>query len=89
MEKLPECFPETESSDKFGSSHKISDVPSSRTVLSDPEYLTLAKLLSFLHGALILRGEKACHSDIIRLVSFISFFFFYTDFSIELFLNYV
>ena len=37
-----------------------------RKIYCDPEFLTLHKLLAFLHAAVILNGELISSSDIIR-----------------------
>ena len=68
IDRIPECFPERAASEKSARS-KIAEFPASRSVLGDPEYLTLTKLLSFLHAALILRQQLTTQADLIRFVS--------------------
>ena len=52
---------------------KVEDKKKKRTVYEYPEYLTTIKLLSFLHGALLMRGVLVFDTDLARYL-FLPFF---------------
>ncbi|XP_057379813.1 TATA box-binding protein-associated factor RNA polymerase I subunit B-like isoform X2 [Daphnia carinata] len=65
---VPECFPEGELYTDLLRAKKTKDYTAPKTTYTDPEYMTLHKLLSFLHAALLMKGEVICYGDITRWV---------------------
>ncbi len=63
---VPECFPERVTVDSILRSKKTTEFTGPKTTLKDPEYLTLHKLLSFLHAACLMKGELISYADLIR-----------------------
>lgn len=63
---VPERFPENIVKIETLTTKKTEKFMNARSVYADPEYLTLYKLLSFVHAALVLKGELIFYSDLIR-----------------------
>jgi hypothetical protein len=69
---VPECFIEGEKDSLMKIMRKTENYTAPRSTMNDPEYLTLHKLLSFLHGALLMKGQLIFYSDLTRYASTIS-----------------
>ena len=70
---IPESFPDTgEGAEALKRKPKEEEFTASRTTMNDPEYLTLHKLLSFLHAALLMKGEMIAYGDLTRYKLIIS-----------------
>ncbi|XP_045028429.1 TATA box-binding protein-associated factor RNA polymerase I subunit B isoform X2 [Daphnia magna] len=65
---VPECFPEGELYTDLLRAKKTKDYTAPKTTYNDPEYMTLHKLLAFLHGALLMKGEVISYGDLSRWV---------------------
>jgi hypothetical protein len=63
---VPECFPEGELVSILKRKNKTEDYTAPRSTCSDPEYMTVHKLLSFLHAALLLKGQLISYGDLTR-----------------------
>ena len=67
-ETVPECFPENKTITSILKSKKTAEFTGPKSTLTDPEYMTLHKLLSFLHAALLMKGVLISYADLIRLI---------------------
>ncbi|KAI9558157.1 hypothetical protein GHT06_014910 [Daphnia sinensis] len=65
---VPEYFANGELTIELVRTKKSEDYIAPRSTCKDPEYLTLHKLLSFLHGALLMKGELISYGDLTRWV---------------------
>lgn len=65
---VPECFTKEKKTPlrKLLYMKRDEDCYTPKATFRDPDYLTLYKLLSFLHGALLMKGILINHADIIR-----------------------
>jgi len=69
---VPEYFPEGQSVSTLQETRKTEEYLAPRTTSYNPEYMTLGKILSFLHAALLMRGQIISFSDLKRYTKLLS-----------------